>query len=265
MLAAHGSLAAEDSNQPLFELADRISQQQKFATVTPAFLMGDPLMSNVLERLPVGDVIIVPVMTSEGYYLKKLPGKFGENPNCNDYRLFMSRVVGVHDAIPTIVANRVLEKIAQFDLQAAETTIVVVGHGTRRNKTSGDTTYRLAEAVEKHVAAKGVDQLTFNVGFLDQDPPVEEIAAAVKTRNTLVVPFLMSRGPHMTEDVTEAFGLESGAHVQFPLLANNSNGGLTVCESPMATYSEMADICVEFAEQAINQDALLELSVGEPS
>ena len=81
ILAAHGSEALPLSNQPLHDLAASLKAMGLFDHITPAFVMGQPLMTEVLESLPAGEAIVIPVMTSDGYYLKKLPEKFKQNAN----------------------------------------------------------------------------------------------------------------------------------------------------------------------------------------
>lgn len=245
VLAAHGSLAANNSNQPLFDLADAISKLDRFASVTPAFLNGRPEMTNVLEQLPPGNVVIVPVMTSEGYYLKKLPEKFQQNNNVDLFRCFMSRVIGVHESIPGRISNRIKSLLSQHELEISETTVVVIGHGTRRNQTSGQATHELTEKLGAlHPGLK------FETAFLDQDPEAAIVANQIQTRNTLVIPFLISRGPHSTDDVPAAFGLPGGPHVEFPISRKNQDG-ICICDSPVGMYPDMADVCIELASEAL--------------
>jgi len=143
ILAAHGSEASPLSNQPLHDLADALRATGLFDHVTPAFLLGQPLMTEVLESLPSGEAIVIPVMTSDGYYLKKLPEKFAENANFDQFSLSIGPVVGLHPAIAQTISSRLSEHLQQHQLTADDTTVVVVGHGTRRNTTSGATTFAL--------------------------------------------------------------------------------------------------------------------------
>lgn len=261
VLAAHGSLAAENSNQPLHDLANSIansfvsrSENQKFDVVRPAFLNGQPALSNVLETLPPGDVVVVPVMTSQGYYLQKLPGKLRENTNCDEFRFFMTPVIGVHPSIPRRIGRRISRLLSEFELAVSETTIVVIGHGTRRNDTSGQSTIQLTEKL-----AAQLDGLKFETAFLDQEPTVAEVAANIKTRHTLVIPFLISRGPHSTEDVPQAFGLSSGPDVRFPIVRQNDNG-ICICDFPVGMYPDMAEVCLELAAEAVSDGNSIQLS-----
>jgi hypothetical protein len=63
--------------------------------------------------------------------------------------------------------------------------------------------------------------------------------------------------------VPEAFGLPSGPDVHFPIESKvTTRSGatrITVCEEPLAYYPEMADICIEFAVDAIANEHRLQL------
>lgn len=253
VLIAHGSLAAPNSNQPLYDLADEIAKTGTFDVVTPAFLNGDPLITGVLDLIPPGDVVIVPVMTSEGYYLSKLPDKLLENSTVEGFRFFTTQVIGVHPSIPPLISHQIRSFLLNHQLSETETTVVIVGHGTRRNPNSGLATERLtAQLANYH------PRLRFETAFLDQDPTAAEVAANVQTPNTLVVPFLISRGPHSTVDVPEAFGLEKGPDVQFPIIKFTETG-ICACDLPVGMYSAMAGVCLQMAVDELANGTPLEL------
>ena len=273
ILAAHGSLAESDSNQPLFDLAARIAAHEKFDVVTPAFLNGQPEMTNVLDRIQNGDwsqcegacangqpaangeIVIVPVMTSEGYYLKKLPSKFAENISCNQHHVTMTPVIGVHPSIPTRSAQRISFLSREHKLAESETTVAIIGHGTRRNKNSGVSTIELTEKLRESFSGTG---LKFKTGFLDQDPEACLIAQEIETPNTLIIPFLISRGPHTTEDVPNAFELPAGPDLKFPLVQRRENG-IQIYDFPLAMYPSMDELCLDLAIEQLENGSSLEL------
>ncbi len=258
VLGAHGSLAAPDSNQPLYDLADEISNKGIFTAVTPAFLNGDPLMTDFLHQLPKGDVVIVPAMTSVGYYLQSvIPKRIAENPDHADYRIFISPVVGMHEKIATLAAARIERTMATDSMTAADTTVVLVGHGTRRNANSCKSTYALLDQLKQQRP-----DLKFEIAFLDQDPEAEAVAQKIDTPHTVIIPFLISRGPHTTVDIPEAFGLESGPQVQFPnrnQWTDDSGHRICICDTPVGMYPEVADLCVELALGELEQGTPIEL------
>jgi len=246
ILAARGSEASPRSNQPLHDLAAALSATGMFDYVTPAFLMGQPLMTEVLESLPAGEAIVIPVMTSDGYYLKKLPEKFAENANFDQFSLSIGPVVGLHPAIATTISARLAAHLQEHQLTATDTTVVVVGHGTRRNTTSGATTFALADSLRN-------DHPGFEIkaAFLDQDPEVGLVADSITTPNILVLPFLVSLGPHMTHDTPAAFGLPTGHDVQFPLIGKRTVSGETgvcLCDSPLASHEQLPIVIAQMAQ-----------------
>ena len=259
ILAAHGSEAAADSNAPVAQLADEIGQRDLFAKVTPAYLYGTPDMSSVLDEVPTGKVVVVPLMTSAGYYLNSvIPKRLAKNKDASQRQWFISSVAGMHGLIANLMIDRIAGQLEQHELDASETTIALIGHGTRRNQNSAKSTFALFEKLKS-----AFPEARNRVAFLDQDPEAPLVAASIAEGHTIIIPFLVSRGPHTTVDVPEAFGLKSGPEIQFPLLEEKTaRGGVvrkTICEEPLAYYPEMVDICIELATNAIENDSRLDL------
>lgn len=253
MLAAHGSVTTECANKPLFDLADAIKQHEIFQQVTPAFLYGQPMIKNVLDGLPVGDVVVVPVMTSEGYYTQRVfPKLLAENQSLDQHRLFLAPALGVHPDIPDMVAQRMAIMMLTLKMSPAQTTVVFIGHGTTKHPRSGRATMDLAAQVQRIAGEVGCAKTKFRVAFLDQPPLAETVCGRIRTPHTLIMPFLVSRGPHTTVDVPEAFGLPSGPQIEYPLVENRG-GRKCVCDLPIGIYPEMADLCLEMAtDQMMN-------------
>ncbi len=242
ILAAHGSMAHESSNQPLFDLASKVEEAGLFSLVTPAFLNGQPQVTTVLDGLPDGDVIVIPVMTSEGYYSQTVfPRELAENSNLERFRIFMTPSLGVHTDIAQMVCGRLDIIMPLCHLPVEDTTIALIGHGTRQNPNSGTSTYALAEKMLERSP-----DLKIKVAFLDQDPEIGGLAKSIDTKHTLIIPFLISRGPHSTVDVPEAFGLPTGPDIEFPLVQYEEER-ITVCDLPVGMYPEMSELCIELA------------------
>jgi len=222
VLAAHGSTATEHCNDPLHDMAAAILQRQEersatspdlwIEKITPAFLQGESQMTEVLESLPEGDVIVIPVMTSDGYYLRKLPEKFASNRNAGKFKFHLSSVFGMHAMIADEMKLLVTHHLSSFHLKPEETTVVVIGH---------------------------------------EDPTAENIAAEITTPNTIILPFLISRGPHTTEDVPQAFHLNTGTDQLFPYI-HQSDSRFLIYEKPLAMYSNAVDICFDLAIETLN-------------
>ena len=138
-------------------------------------------------------------------------------------------------------------------LQSDVTTIVLIGHGTSRHPDSGASTNHLAAQIREQVP-----DLSIEVAFLDQQPTISELTKKIQTPQRLVVPFLISRGPHATVDVPGAFGLPTGPDIEFPIV-DNSNDRITICDLPVGMYSEISDVCLELATDQLMGGAPVEL------
>ena len=245
IIAAHGSRAYEIANQPFHELASRLEQTGHFSAVTPAFLDGDPLLSTVLEGLSPTiskDVIVVPAMTAEGYYTKTvIPKRLTENANYPYFNVTIAPALGTHPSLVGIVARRIRLLLHQNRLDRSETTVVIVGHGTRRNPNSGRTTFDLATSVNQRVAVDVVP------AFIDQDPEIGWVRSRISKPNVVVIPFLMGMGPHVTSDVPEAFELIGGPSALFPRHADIFDGRF-ICDQPVGVNSELKAIFVQMTE-----------------
>jgi sirohydrochlorin cobaltochelatase len=267
VLAAHGSVTTPCANQPLVDLAARVAKSGIFSTVTPAFLYGDPEISNVLDRLPPGgDVVVVPVMTSEGYYSQRVfPRKLAENKSLDQHRVFISSALGMHPKVPGMVARRIENVLSLLPADPSDFTVVFIGHGTTRNKKSGRATMDLAAAVQGRLSTNGDPRPVIRVAFLDQPPAASVAAARVKTLHTLVVPYLVSRGPHTTVDVPEAFGLPSGPTIKYPLVETfvdetSQAERLCICDTPIGMYAGMSELVLELATDQMMSGKPVDLS-----
>jgi len=259
ILGAHGSMAAPDSNQPLHDLAAAIAIKDIFATVTPAFLNGLPEMADFIRLLPaaseVQNIVIVPAMTSVGYYLQNvIPKRLAQNPQHDQYRMFISPVIGMHQKIAGLIIQRVQRILDDRRLDADNTTIALIGHGTRRNANSSKSTYDLLQQLKDLRP-----ELKYEIAFLDQDPEADAVAKKISTRHKVIVPFLISRGPHTTVDIPEAFGLTSGPDIKFPNSATTADGDVCICDLPIGMYPQIADLCIEMAIAELEQGTPIKL------
>ena len=265
VLAAHGSQKSPSANATYEMAAAWIRSQGQFEVVTPAYLNGQPEISKVLNNLPAGEVVVVPMMTSEGYYSQTVfPRELSNNTRIGEFDIRVTRALGLHRNLAVIVAGRIEDLLLQNQLNGTETTIVVVGHGTTRHPNSGEATENLSRKIGRELSRRHIfSEVT--VGFIDQSPNVNEVARTVVTRNLIVIPFLFGLGPHATEDVPEAFGFESDPNPQFPLKRRRDHG-VTLVDFPVGLYPEIPSLCLQLAtEKPSKQHHLPQNSVPKPT
>jgi len=207
VLAAHGR--SDGDNREIERLAERLRERLGGIRVHTAFHRGAPALADGVLH-DQGGTVVVPLFTSEGYYSKRvLPDALrrghGSRPAAGPFRI--TRPIGTHPAVPRLVA----ERLESAGLLAPDATLVVVGHGTRRDRSSGHATEALARSLSTRIAVRQV-----RAAFLDQPPRLERVAREHLTGPLVVFPFLISQGHHLTVDVPERSRATSGSAVVAP-------------------------------------------------
>lgn len=190
ILAAHGAGDNSIANASIEELAKELSHQLNLRVIA-AFNLGHPTYEQALESIDASRIIVVPLMTSAGYFAcDVLPRRF-DDPRCS-----ILQPIGAQDAVIAALVARTRCTLQSKHLDPADTAIVVVGHGTERSTTSGDATHKLADAIRHEIPG-----VIAQAAFLDQHPRVEKLAAELRTSHVIVVPFLIGGGYHASRDI----------------------------------------------------------------
>ena len=94
------------------------------------------------------------------------------------------------------------------DVDPAETSLMIVAHGTDLNENSAVAAKREAEKIR----ALGKYATVLNV-YMEEPPLVSDWRKLTKTRNVVVVPFFISDGLHSYEDIPVLLGIAVAAGV----------------------------------------------------
>lgn len=215
VLAAHGSHHVASVNESIRALATVWASESPFDEVLVAFHQGEPAFSRVLDATTATQIVVVPVMTSEGYYCDDvLPRELGRNRRVSDksLRFVVTRPVGTHPRLADVVGRRIQSIIETRRWISENVSVVLIGHGTKRNTRSRLTTETLAAVIR----AAGVCGETL-FAYLDDEPLVESIGAAITRPHVLVMPFLIGGGPHAVEDIPRRLGINESVFVDAPI------------------------------------------------
>ncbi len=242
VLAAHGS--ATDS--PVHELVrcyvDRLANLPHFAEVSAAFHVGKPSFATVLDRLDAHRVIVVPLMTSRGYFSDiVLPKELARNRRRQEVDLVLTDPVGTHREMASLVFRRVCDCINRQGFEANETSVILVGHGTPRHAHSTESTSQLAAALSTTHPAWDISP-----AFLDGVPTIETALANAKYDNVVVEPFLIADGPHASQDIPRRLGMEALEGQSLPITQRVGNRAVT-CDSAVGTDPAILDLITDLA------------------
>ncbi len=232
ILAAHGAGDDSPSNRYIRQLAETLNRMGEFAEVICAFRKGTPTFSDVLERVRTRQVIVLPIMTSEGYFSRKvLPRSLAESPGSGDLNVTIMAPLGTNPAIIEITEEIIVDAATAMRFSPDDAEIILAGHGTRQFAGSCSRTVEVAEALGKRHA-----DWSIRTAFLDETPYLADVDLAAMNRPVIAVPFLIGGGQHVSIDIPRLLGIsESGSESTPPLFGRIGNR-VRVCTTAVGMH-----------------------------
>jgi sirohydrochlorin cobaltochelatase len=149
-------------------------------------------------------------MISEGYFASELiPRELGLDADfrlqTSDFRLIYTAPVGTHNRMTEVILARARDVVAQFPFprapQPAALTLFIAGHGTERNERSRQSIERQVDLIRRQQEYAAVHAV-----FMEEAPRIRDCYSLAQTRNLVVVPFFISDGLHVVEDIPVLLG-----------------------------------------------------------
>jgi sirohydrochlorin cobaltochelatase len=231
LIVAHGSTVNPDSSAPTLALAAEIQRRKVFADVQCAFWKEEPSLRDALflfDPESIREVYVVPNFISEGYFTQtvvprelELSGLITKRSDGQIWRY--SEPVGNHPLVTELLLKRARD-IAP-DADPAETSLLIVAHGTDLNENSAVAAKREAEKIR----ALGKYAAVFNV-YMEEPPLVSDWRKLTETPNVVAVPFFISDGLHSYEDIPKLLGI---------VLASDSGRGQPESAGPVPEHGEI--------------------------
>jgi len=212
LIVAHGSTVNPDSSAPTLAHAAEIRRRKIFADVACAFWKEEPSLRDAIflfDPKSVRDVCVVPNFISEGYFTQTVVPRELEL-NDRTTRRATGQIwrycdpVGNHPMMTELLLKRANDVAP--DIDPAESSLLIVAHGTDLNENSAVAAKREAEkirALAKYAAVLNV--------YMEERPLVSDWRTLTKTRNVVVVPFFISDGLNSYEDIPVLLGIVDAA------------------------------------------------------
>jgi sirohydrochlorin cobaltochelatase len=155
-----------------------------------------------------------------------------------------------------VILARAAQVVANFPFPRApkpkDVTLFIAGHGTERSEKSRQSVERQVELIRARNLYAGVHAV-----FMEEAPRIRDGCALAATRNLVVVPFFISDGLHVVEDIPVLLG-EPERVVKQRLAAGQptwrnptERDGKLVWYSPAAgTDPGIADVILERVREA---------------
>ena len=209
MIVAHGSTVNPDSSAPTLEHAAEIRRREIFAKVECAFWKEEPSLRDALflfDPESIREVYMVPNFISEGYFTQTVVPRELEldrpiTTRSNGQIWRYCEPVGNHPLMTELLLKRARDVAP--DVDPAETSLLIVAHGTDLNENSAVAAKREAEKIR----ALGKYAAVLNA-YMEEAPLVSDWRKLTETPNVVVVPFFISDGLHSYEDIPRLLGIK---------------------------------------------------------
>ena len=264
VVLGHGTVLNDQSAAPVFQHAAELRRRKIFAEVREAFWKQEPQIKKVLAKLSAPRIFIAPMFISDGYFSTEvIPTELGfsfpDNLSLTTHHssLVYCRPVGSHANMTKVILSRAAEVMKQFPFPRApknsETTLFIAGHGTARNANSRKAIERQAELIRAQKFYTHVHAI-----FMEEDPRIGDCYALAQTKNIVVVPFFISDGLHVVEDIPVLLGeperiVKERHAVSQPTWRNptEKHGKLVWYSPAVGSAPEMADVILERVREAV--------------
>jgi sirohydrochlorin cobaltochelatase len=214
LIVAHGSTVNPDSSAPTLAHAAEIRRRKVFPDVESAFWKEEPSLRDALflfDPKRIQEVCVVPNFISEGYFTqtvvpRELELNGGITKRANGQVWKYCQPVGNHPLMTDLLLKRAREVAP--DVDPAETSLLLVAHGTDLNENSAVAAKREAEKIR----TLGKYAAVLNV-YMEEPPLICDWRKLTRTPNVVVVPFFISDGLHSYEDIPVLLGIAVAADV----------------------------------------------------
>jgi sirohydrochlorin cobaltochelatase len=261
VVLGHGTTQNENSAAPVFQHAAELRRRKIFAGVREAFWKQEPQIKRILPEISAPRVFIVPLFISEGYFSTEvIPRELGFGPNSHlrtpNSELFCCLPVGTHASMTEVILSCAKKIVEQFPFPRApkpeDVTLFIAGHGTEKNENSRKAIERQVELIQAMNRYAGVHAV-----FMEESPRIADCYQLARTKNLVVVPFFISDGLHVRDDIPVMLG-EAKPVVEQRLAAGQSawrnptekNGRLVWYSPAVGSDPRLADVILERVREA---------------
>jgi sirohydrochlorin cobaltochelatase len=210
VVLGHGTELNDQSSAPVFQHAAELRRRQLFRAVREAFWKQAPQVRTVLGEIAAPRVFIVPLFISDGYFAGRIiPAALGFDASRvtrhGDGTACYCQPVGTHDRMTAVILARAAAVTEQFPFprapRPAETTLFIAGHGTEKHPGSRQAIERQAELIRARKLYADVQAV-----FMEEAPRISESHSLARTKHCVMVPFFISDGLHVVEDIPRLLG-----------------------------------------------------------
>ncbi len=206
-------------------------------------------MRHVLDTVESDEVFVVPAFISEGYFTQQvIPRELGlDGPitHKGDKTIRYAGPLGTFEGMADVILERADDLLGGKQISPGRWALVLLGHGTDLNKSSGGVIYLNAGRIRE----RGLYDLV-EVGFLDQNPKIDEVVENVEAENVVLIPVFIAEGWHTRETIPEDLRLTGEV---------TKRGEKTIFYgAPVGTHPSMAPLIAARAREAERETEIVQ-------
>lgn len=240
ILLGHGSHISPNTAQVVWDAVDSLRKIGVADEITGAFWKEQPNFRSVFSSISAPDITLVPLFTAQGYFTQTVitaeMDLRGQITHRDGRIIRYAQPPVYHPKIQQIVQSRIDDAIQKYRLTPSEVGIAIIGHSTRRNRSSRESTEYQANILRQ----KGVYGSVITA-FLDDAPEIISIYDRIYQPTIIAIPLFLAMGSHTTIDVPEAMLLPPNSTYAFV------NGKQVIYTPAIGDNNDLTDLILDLA------------------
>ena len=213
VLAGHGSHISPRTAGIVWDMVDQLRGQGAADEVAACFWKEPPAYHQVLDTLMARRVFVVPVFTAQGFFTRQVipaeMGLTGAMTRRDGKTIRLTPTLGQHPVMAGVVRRLTLRTLREYELDASDCAVAVIGHGTPRDPQSRDAARDQARQLRQTGCVREVVDV-----YLDDEPAIPSVYASTSARNIIALPFFLAPGSHVSRDLPRALGMDGAGSPQ---------------------------------------------------
>jgi sirohydrochlorin ferrochelatase len=196
LLAAHGERRTDADNAGIERLARSLAAQGVAAEIGFGFVKGLPTVDDAIGALLSRHVVVYPLFLSDGYFTRVALPRLVEQAKQRDATRTIAILppLGLEPALADVIAEEAVAAAHSRASLPAETSIVLLAHGSKRDQASRTAAERLADCVRQRQCFYDA-----RIALLEEAPSLAD-AIEGKSGPIIVVGLFAGEGLHGADD-----------------------------------------------------------------
>jgi sirohydrochlorin ferrochelatase len=151
LLTAHGERRTDADNAGVARLGGSLAAKGVAAEIGFGFIKGSPTVDDAIGAMLSRDVVIYPLFLSDGYFTRVALPRLVEQAKRRDATRTISILppLGLEPALADVIADEAVAAAQSRANLPAETSIVLLAHGSKKDEASRMATERLVDRIRQ--------------------------------------------------------------------------------------------------------------------